>query len=513
MVRRPRAPVIDPPGQTSTIARVGVGALILTLFVVADIRSTEAAFPVLSPGYAQEDIVDTTGYSGARSLAVDAGGSLLVTAQRSSGVRRSDDEGPPLHFYRLPPSGGRLDDANRLPNEVGVSSGGLGVRGGLIYGIDGAPRDPNDTDPKYPLRAYDPETGAIVREVGDWWIPHFQMTVDPLTQDLVLLDKCECLNDDSISGAIVRFNPDTGVRTVLVPDDPLETGLSHRNVLAFTPDGETLFAAGGLAGIDAYNREGELLYNIAVPHVVHGMVYGKPGTCFEDVLFYLRDDQTLWAVVDPSATAPTAPVGGGSGLDGFTGLTLDAQGRVLTVTGLDAVTAIGPDLSSPLRADCPAPTPAAPGPPAPSGEPAPEQALPAPEPPAPPLASSGDGGGASAGLAAPLGPPAGVAPQTATATQPQASAASQASQQAAQQAGTEAAAQASAAPNAVALADAPEDQPVMGFSASARAPGPPAWASLALGAVAVAFMASTTAVVTDSRRVNPATARNRRITR
>ena len=509
MGRRSRAALVSPSsGRTSAIVRVGVGALTLTSLVMVGTTPTEAAFPALSPGYVQEDVVDTSGYSGARGLTVGPDGSILVVAMRPGST--DPNENVPRHFYALPPTGGTLGDANRLPNEVDLESG-LVVRHGLVYGF-GPPRDPNKPDSGHPLRAYDPATGAVVRDIVDWWFDHFQMGVDPVTGDLVLLDECECPSGDSLPGAIVRFNPDTGARTVMVPDDPLETAFAIRTVLTFTPDGSTLFAAGGLAGIDAYDREGELLYNIPTPHVVHGMVYGKPGTCFEDTLFYLRDDKSLWAVVKPSGSSFGAPVGGGAILNSSTGLTLDVEGRVLTVTSLDAVTAIGPDLSSPLRADCSvAPVPLEPAPP--TDEPPTEQALPTPEPPPTPVASSGDGGGASAGLAAPLGPPAGVAPQTATATQPQASAASQASQQAAQQAGTEAAAQASAAPNAVALADAPEDQPVMGFSASARAPGPPAWAPLALGAAAVAFMAATTAIVTDPRRVNPATARNRRTTR
>ena len=508
MDRRSRAALVSSSARASGIVRVGVGFLILTVFLGVDAGPTGAAFPALSPGYVQEDVVDTTGYSGARSVTVVPGGSILVTAMRPGNTDPAQTV--PKHFYSLPPTGGRVDDASRLPPEVDVT-GALAVRGGLVYGF-GPPRDPNEPDSGHQLRSFDPVTGELVREVVDWWHPNFQMGVDPVTGDLVLLDECECPNGDSLAGPIVRFNPETGARTVMVPDDPLETAFAIRTVLTFTPDGSTLFAAGGLAGIDAYDREGELLYNIPTPHVVHGMVYGKPGTCFEDTLFYLRDDKSLWAVVKPSGSSFGAPVGGGAILNSSTGLTLDVEGRVLTVTSLDAVTAIGPDLSSPLRADCSvAPVPLEPAPP--TDEPPTEQALPTPEPPAPPLASSGDGGGASAGLAAPLGPPAGVAPQTATATQPQASAASQASQQAAQQAGTEAAAQASAAPNAVALADAPEDQPVMGFSASARAPGPPAWASLALGAAAVAFMAATTAIVTDPRRVNPATAPNRRTTR
>ena len=494
----------------SLAPRVGVGVFVLVLVTLV-MPPTQAEYAVLAPGYVQEDLVDTSGYGGAEHIVVRPDGSLLVTARRSETISVGGEGPPPLHFYALPPSGGRLDDANRLPNQVSLAGGGLVARRGLVYGISGGPRVENDPASDYPLRAYDPTTGAMVREVVDWWIPHFQMTLDPVTADLVLLDRCA--GCDQNPGSIVRLDPDTGERTELIPVNEQDPPTAIRDVLAFTPDGSTLFVAGGTAGIDAFDRSGKLLYNIPTPHVLHGMVYGEANTCFEDTLFYLRDDQSLWAVVGPSATSVASPVAGAAPPNNHAGLTLDSQGRILTVTGLDAVTAIGPDLSSPLRADCPAPTPAAPGPPAPSGEPAPEQALPAPEPPAPPLASSGDGGGASAGLAAPLGPPAGLAPQTATATQPQASAASQASQQAAQQAGTEAAAQASAAPNAVALADAPEDQPVMGFSASARAPGPPAWASLALGAAAVAFMAATTAIVTDPRRVNPATAPNRRTTR
>ena len=369
------------------------------------------------------------------------------------------------HLHLVPPWGGTVDDSNRFgPTDLGFRQ--LEVSRGRLFGLR-QENERTDIENHAPGELYelDLQTGDVRRELGTWW--YMDLATDPLTGELVLQtsgDRVAPYRHD-----LVRFDPDTGVHTLLrsdnePDDDPLE--------VAYSGDGQRLFVGHPMTGrIDVLGRDGGSLFSFA-SGPIDALVGGRPGTCHDGALLATRSDGSVLSVRPAGGASTLRPIatGGRPGVVSYA--SLDNGGHLVTAR-LGEVVVLGcpgfvppkppaaPDLpaareaatAAPVRTAAPAPvsapTPSGPGAPPPAAP----AAAPAPPPPPPP--------------AAPPAPPTPVAVPSALGP----------------------AVQAAAAPT-VGIADVPDQEHITSLAASRREPTPVllygAAVALSLAAYAVA---------------------------
>lgn len=434
-----------------------------------------AAFSQVNAPFAQQS-----------DLAVGSQGRLMSSVAMSDGSLVVAEMGTPFgqgYLHRLRP-GQQVSDANRLGGQLDIIS--LVWRRGFLYGIVG------DTDPQgyYPLVRLDPGSGAVLATVAQWPNYQTQMLVDPLNGRLVM-------QDGGPGQPIVELDPDTGQKTTMVATAPS----ADVEGMAFDASGQTLYlgnsndsraatgtASAGRNGVYAYDRSGTLRFFFVADDSPDGLLVGRPGTCFSGQLLLTTDQGHVFLAAAPSATSAatlqlvaSTPTNGGP-------LILSADQRGNPVISHDGEVTV---LECPVP-PTPAPVPAAPPPAVQPVQPAPAPAPPA-RPPAPAAVQGHPAVAAPQAAPAPAAPPAPPPPGLSTAAAPVAQPAVQAATQAVSQAVSQSA-------PAAGLADVPDDEHSIAFSAAALDPPLSPVMRLLLGAGAVTGMAAITWVVTGRRR-------------
>ena len=448
-----------------------VVACVIAAAAVSTAPPASAAFPVLGPGYFQRDWL-TTPAAGELSLGADSvqpDGSLLLVVRTAGAVSE-------LRRYR--PTDTTVAQGQLVMRDSDSTSSlqdVARVRGHLLVS------EAYDPDHDYGrLLQVDPHSPAP-RELLRWQDP-FDIVTDPITGGLVLFDcppGVDCFTTKGSTGVtqndderrIVAIDPATHHLTTLVP----QTGkdVVGQFGVAISDDGQSIFASHKVSGIDVYARHsGALSGRIPTAALVDWMSYGPSHGCFAGQLVYQLDDGSIWSV-RPDAALPVSRLVASSaqGLALVAGMiNFDLQGRLL------AVAARNFGSGSLTRIDC-RPVPAPEGAPAAQGPTRQSHAHPAKagrQPPAghpqPPV--SGHSPGGAPGPAAPPGS-AQTAPGTQPVTQPA-------------QAPTFGHAAQGAAGAQPGLADAAEDTPQLGFSASRRRPHEPAPAAVWFAAALLA---------------------------
>jgi len=370
------------------------------------------------------------------------------------------------YLHHIPAWGGVITEHNRLgpdrytvdgesQNTLELGMRQIEIRGDRLFGLDhyaeySYKEHPYGLNSHAKLLEFDLD-GRVLREHGDFW--NGPLTTDPRTGDFVLQDVDDT---DPFDHDLVRYDPDTGKRTVLVADsnpsadDPLE--------VAFSPDGARMFTLHLAATtVDVRERNGDLLYTMDLGQSMDSIVHGRPDTCFEGMLISTRFDGSVWGV-RPGPNAAPAVLASAGRTAAWSYTTVAPDGNILS-SRLDEVTLLA----------CPPFTP-------PEPPPAPEL----PEDTAPVEQASGDRQVLAAGNA----PGAPGAPGQPGAQPPLAGPAAPGAPQ------IGSVVQANVAPQ-VGVADAAEEQPVMSLSASRREPAlDTAWMRLALGAVFVTALAA-----------------------
>lgn len=385
-------------------------------------------------------------------------------------------------LHLIPPWGGKVDGTNRFgPTDLGFRQ--LEVSRGRLFGLR-QENERTDIENHAPGELYelDLRTGDVRRDLGTWW--YQDLATDPVTGELVLQTsggRVEPYRHD-----LVRFDPDTGVQTLLrsdneAGDDPLE--------VTYSADGQRLFVAHTTGSTtDVLGRDGGLLYSMPLG-VVDTLVAGRPGTCYTGAVLASRFDGSVVSVAPRSgATARPVATGGRPGVVSYA--TLDNDGNLVTarvgeITVLGCPGFVPPQPPALPRPDAPAPVIASAGPastpaPATAAPPAPASAVPqptaaaAPPPPGPPPPPP-----PPAPPPAPPAPPAPMAVPSALGP----------------------AMQAAAAPT-VGIADVPDQEHITSLAAAAEDPSPAllygAAIALALAAAAVARRPATFAAAPQS---------------
>jgi hypothetical protein len=367
------------------------------------------------------------------------------------------------HLHLVPPWGARLDASTRLGGPA-YGFRQIELRRGRLFGLrQEHQRRGDETHNPGELIEVDAGTGELVHHHGSWWFQ--DLTVDPISEDLVLQTSGQ--GREPYAHDLVRFNPERGTQTVLVPDQ--EPRSDRPLEVAFSPDGELLFTANVAElppTIDVRRRSGAVLHTLQSGQV-DALVTGRPGTCFDGLLVLTRSDGSVFTIASASGSAPV-PVAAGGRPTVVSYAALDRDGHVATARFADVTLVACPGFvppRAPGAVPSPPPTPvaevAAAPPSAPATIPAPSSA----PPPAPPSAPPGPA--PAPPPPAPATPPAPVAPPGALGT----------------------AMQAASAPS-VGAADAPEEEHITSVAASAR-PG----LVISLGAVvAMALLAYAVAV-------------------
>lgn len=376
-----------------------------------------------------------------------------------------------------------LDASNRFgPTTFGFAR--LAIRKGRLYGLSITATDVDEIGQKARLIELDLGTGAVLRDLGLWWWP--ELAVDPATQDLVLYAfDCSgrCRGDAEQAGSVthplVRFDPDSGRRTTIVPDRPtLESDAGSPCAqpdlrrcedpfrAAITADGSAVVLVSTRPTnnvAEVRSIDGRLVRRFAVPRPADSIALGTADSCLSGTLLLSIYDGSMLAVGGVLTGGSDARVVAAGAPSGSTAMTVAPDGSVVATRRSEVGRLACPDL---------APLPRA-GRPDAAAAPGATPASPVSAASAPASGQSGAGGSATP-PAAPTGgpPPAPPAPPTPVAAGPPAHGV-----------------QAVTSP-AGALADAPEEQPVFGLSASARAvplPGRAALAATALLLVAGAW--------------------------
>ena len=397
-------------------------------------------------------------------VAVLPNGSLVISSDRYNNDAGIGGDG---YLHVIPPWGGTLSPANRFGPIVDMID--VVYRQGSLYGLSYP--DDNVTQPSFPIVRIDATTGAKLATLGPYTnVPGHLLALDPLTQRLVMP------HFDPGGTELIEVDPQTGATShfIDVPLDPDE--------VAFSSDGSVVWTGFEPAGINAYDRNGTLLYTIPNTSSTGGIVVGRAGTCMQDKLFLTDDDANVYYVDHPSATSRTTVplVVRSSGGSGWGRMTADSAGH-LVVSNYGAYLVACPGFVPPTK---PAP-PKAGNQPAPAGR---------------HQGHSQGGTGNSLNLPQPPGPQ--TAPQPLAQPQPGVSAQTGSVPASVPSAvhGVAANSSTAAAPNAM-VGDVPEDRPVLGFSALLDPTrGPALLLVLACGAGAVAWAACRSASLDVARR-------------
>ena len=402
--------------------------------------AARAGYGFLADGFAQWDW--------ARATSADRHQVLDAVARPDGWLIVSTGDGYDGWLHLVPPWGGLIDEHNRFGTEP-LAFRQLELLDGRLYGLahEGEP------ELRSAARLYelDPATGKVLRQLGLWW--NQDLAVDPRNGELVLQT---WQDTEPYPHHLVSFDPDTGVSTTLVhdtdpkSDDPLE--------VAYNPEG-TLLMTGHPTGtdLDIRRRDGTLVHRLTTGGPIDDLVHGSDGTCFQGFAIYTRVDGTVWGISPRESSRPFSLAGAGKPA-AVSFAALDHRGLVL-VPRLTEVTLLActgfrpPEPPSATPPTLPVETEvqlaAAARPAGPGARPVAAAGAPTPQPPQPPLAGPA--------------PPAAIGTQQAL------------SQAIAPQAG---------------LADARDEEPVLGLSASSR---------LGLGAVATLAMALLTFVAVTPR--------------
>lgn len=397
---------------------------------------------------------------------------VVATSPDQRAGRGYEVAGGELHLVADPET--VLGPSTRFgPTRFGFSR--LVVRKGRLYGLSVTANDVDEIGQKARLIELDLGTGAVLRDLGTWWWP--DLALDPSTGELVLYAfDCErrCTGDSEQPGRVthplVRFDPDSGRRRTVVADrhDLPSDGASRCGSadgqarcedpfrVAVAPDGSSIVLASTRGTGDVVEvREpgGTLRRRLSIPRPADTIAVAPSSSCLGDMLVISSFDGSVAGVAGILASGTGVRAIATGAPAGSSAMTVTAGGE-LVITRRSEVGQLScpttPAASVDKAAVAPGPAPQGPV----AGGPAPAAAGSGPAPAAPTGPAGGTGG-------SPPPPPATPSPGVPVAAGPPAHAV-----------------QAVTSPVG-ALADAPEEQPVYGLSASSLPLVSPWWATMA----------------------------------
>ena len=387
------------------------------------------------------------------------------------------------YLHLLPPWQSRVSPGNRFGPQIDPYR--VVIRKGRLYVLGNTPLSYQGSDcPIYEVRA---DTGALLRRMP---VPAFcgsDLAVSPLAPNAIYLENATPPFGAPSAQEIDALDPDSGSVTPFIQPGPGGAPNFAYTALAFARGGFPFFVFAPAPaqpvqpktfGVYAYDSSGRELYQILPPNTspfpdqLGGGIALTANCQGSPELFYLSGaepppavppaETDVYGVVNPSAISITSnqvarsPITNASPEDGA--MTLDRSGRLVVAEASYIMLLTCPGFHEPTPAPAtqsPLPSATALPPPTPTPAATPQPVIPthADQPPLgpPPVLGSG-------------GTPAG--PGLSTAAQPQSA----------------------AVPNPAALADAPDQQPVMGLTATALEP------ALLLYAVAAGLGALTTVI-------------------